>query len=361
MTETRLPICTQPLWREIVQNLTFTSLSCLMIGLLLGQLSPLDYGQGIRISLAYGLSITLLSNLLMRGLPEQPSWLTGGGSLLIGLVFGTWITMWEIHGEPFSAALLEEPGQLLANFLIGTAFSLTVCFFFYMHYQNQQLRAEQAEKEKNLMQGQLRILQSQLEPHFLFNTIANVQALIDTRPDAARQMLQSLTTLLRANLTQVRSEAIRLEQELELIRAYLNIQQIRMGERLQWQIDCPDELQQTTLPPLLLQPLVENAIRHGLEPRAEGGQLHLSVAAVDQGIRITLEDSGLGFQTSQQQHQQQGLGLNTLRQRLLLFYGDQAQLEITQPQAGGSRIQLFLPQTLQPAATQQPNPRGLLG
>lgn len=356
MTENRSPICSQPLWREVLQNLAFTSLSCLLIGLLLGQLSPLDYGQGIRISLAYGISITLLSNLLMRGWPDRPNWLTGGASLLFGLVFGTWITMWEIHGEPFPAALLEEPGQLLANFLIGTAFSLTVCSFFYMHYQNQQLRTEQAEKEKNLLQSQLRILQSQLEPHFLFNTLANVQALIDSRPDAARQMLQSLTALLRANLSQVRSETSNLEQELELIRAYLNIQQIRMGERLQWQIECPVALLKWALPPLLLQPLVENAIRHGLEPKPEGGHLILSVEAFDQGITITLEDSGQGFQASQQPSTaDQGLGLNTLRQRLLLFYGDQARLDITLPVKGGSRITLFLPQTTQPATEEQPS------
>jgi|AntRauTorckE6833_2_1112554.scaffolds.fasta_scaffold17138_2 sensor histidine kinase YesM len=337
------PASKKPLLKELLKNLLFTSLACLMITVLMTLLSPLPLLASFRISFSYGLSITLLLHLFMAWWPHQPVWLTAGSGTLLGLLLGTSVMILEIHGS-FALAFQEQPLQLLGNLIIGLIFSTTVCYFFYTHYQTQRLRTQQAEKEKSLVLEQLRVLQSQMEPHFLFNTLANIQGLIDDDPDKAKQMIQALTALLRSNLAQVRSDSSSLGQELNLVTAYLDIQQIRMGSRLHWTLECPEQLLAQPVAPLLLQPLAENAIKHGLEPLPQGGELHLVIQPKDQQVQILLIDTGRGF-TYQNTGAGQGLGLSNLRKRLQLLYGDQAQLQITQPETGGTRVELRLPLT----------------
>lgn len=332
---------TKPLLKELAQNLFFTSLACLVIAVLTSLLSPLSLFVSLKIAFSYGISITLLINLFLVWWPNLPAWLTAGSGMLLGLLLGTSVTVLEIHGS-FITAFTEQPLQILGNLLIGFIFSFTVCYFFYIHYRTQKLQAEQAEKEKSLALSQLRLLQSQIEPHFLFNTLGNIQGLVDTQPDKAKQMIQALTALLRANLSQVRSDTTSLHQELSLVRAYLEIQQLRMGPRLKWAIQCPDSLHSVAIPPLLLQPLVENAIKHGLEPLPEGGEVSLEITAERDVLQILVRDSGQGF-TDHPATRGEGLGLSNLRQRLELFYADQAKLTITQPEAGGTQIQLSFP------------------
>src|SRR6187402_1218133 len=129
-------------------------------------------------------------------------------------------------------------------------------------------RIERAERETTL--ANLRALQAQIEPHFLFNTLANVVSLVDSDPAAAKGMLESFNRFLRASLAATRTESTTLGEDAQLIAAYLEVLQVRMGRRLAWRIDVPVELAGFALPPMLLQPLVENAIRHGLEPKVEG-------------------------------------------------------------------------------------------
>ncbi|MDR9468486.1 histidine kinase [Marinospirillum sp.] len=333
----------KPLLKELLQNLLFTSFACLIISVLMTLLSPLSLLSSLKVSFSYGLTMTLLLNLFMVWWPHQPIWLTAGSGTLLGLLLGTSVMILEIHGT-FALAFQEQPLQLLGNLAIGLIFSVTVCYFFYIHYQTQRLRAQQAEKEKSLALSQLRVLQSQMEPHFLFNTLANIQGLVDEEPDTAKQMIQALTALLRSNLAQVRSDTSNLGQELDLVTAYLDIQQLRMGNRLHWTLQCPPHLLAQPVAPLLLQPLVENAIKHGLEPLPQGGELHLMIQQQGQQLQITLNDTGQGF-TQHSPTAGQGLGLSNLRKRLQLLYGDQVQLQITQPATGGTRVELCLPLT----------------
>ena len=148
------------------------------------------------------------------------------------------------------------------------------------------LRAQlQAHKVRQQMtEAQLRLLQAQIEPHFLFNTLANVQGLIDYEPNLAKRMLDAFTVYLRASLLQMRAQDVSLGEELELVQSYLTVMQCRMGERLRWQLDIPAELRAARIPPLLLQPLIENAIHHGLEPQIDGGQLALRARMDGQGL-----------------------------------------------------------------------------
>lgn len=329
------------LLEELIRSLLFISLGCLVAALLTGLLSPLSITASLRISFSYGISLALLLYLFLVLWPQVALWITGGAALFLGLSLGTSVMLIEIYGS-LPQALKKDPLHLFGNFLIGVIFSASIGYFFYSHYRTQKLQAKQAEKERSLALSQLRLLQSQIEPHFLFNALGNIQGLVDTQPDTAKQMIQALTALLRANLSQVRSDRTSLQQELSLVRAYLEIQQLRMGPRLKWSLQCPETLHSVEIPPLLLQPLVENAIKHGLEPLPEGGEVSLEITAAQDLLQLLVRDSGQGF-TDRPTTRGEGLGLSNLRQRLELFYADQAKLTITQPEAGGTQIQLSFP------------------
>lgn len=194
--------------------------------------------------------------------------------------------------------------------------------------------------EKQLMQAQMRMLQAQIEPHFLFNTLANVQSLIDISPAMAKQMLGLFNDYLRASLARTRDAQATVRQELDLLRAYLGILQIRMADRLSFDIDCPDSLLEQALPPMLLQPLVENAVRHGLEPKVEGGTVRIRLALQDGQLIAEVSDDGLGLPA---QVHGQGVGLANVRARLATLYGGQARLVLHAQPAGGTRARISLP------------------
>jgi sensor histidine kinase YesM len=192
--------------------------------------------------------------------------------------------------------------------------------------------------QRQAIDAQLRSLQAQIEPHFLFNTLANVVSLIDTAPDKARLMLERLIELLRASLAASRSERTTLGQETALIAAYLDILRIRMGERLSYTINVPPELLNVSIPPLSLQPLVENSIKHGLEPKLEGGSVHLSARTEGGALQLDVEDDGLGFSL----HPGAGVGLANLRDRISSLYGARARLVIEEL-ARGTRVRMTIP------------------
>jgi LytS/YehU family sensor histidine kinase len=198
-------------------------------------------------------------------------------------------------------------------------------------------RSERIEREATL--ANLRALQAQIEPHFLFNTLANVESLVDADPAAAKRMLQSFNRFLRASLAATRTESTTLGADAELIGAYLDVLQERMGKRLAWQIDVPQELAGYALPPMLLQPVVENAIRHGLEPKVEGGQVALTARREGAQVRIDVADTGMGFAPTTRG----GLGLANLRDRLRVLYGERAQLSIAENTPVGTLVTIALP------------------
>ena len=203
--------------------------------------------------------------------------------------------------------------------------------------QEERLRSTRIEREAVL--ANLRALQAQIEPHFLFNTLANVTSLIDPDPAKARRMLESFIRFLRASLAATRTESTTLGAEAELIAAYLEVLQVRMEGRLRYTVRIPPDLASFALPPMLLQPVVENAIRHGLEPKMEGGEVTLS--ALRDGDRVVVEvaDSGVGFGSTTRG----GVGLSNLRERLRLLFGDRAALEIAEPAGSGARVRVMLP------------------
>ena len=158
-----------------------------------------------------------------------------------------------------------------------------------------QEKINRLSSEKESLQANLRLLQAQIEPHFLFNTLSNVLSLIDTDPAKGKSMLANLISYLRTSLSRTLPAVATLGQESDMIRAYLEIQTARMGERLSFKIDIPEALVNFPFPPMLLQPLVENAIKHGLESRMEGGSILIRAVEADALVRIEISDTGGGY------------------------------------------------------------------
>ncbi|PTT92545.1 sensor histidine kinase [Pelomonas sp. HMWF004] len=209
------------------------------------------------------------------------------GCSLVGVVIGlavlngVWLT-----GD--LSRLLLRPG-LWGQFL---AISAAVTFAMTLRYR---ARWKQEMLQARITEAQLKLLQGQIEPHFLFNTLANVQSLIDFDPERAKQMLERFTDYLRASLGQLRGESSTLAQEFAMLEAYLSLMQLRMGERLKLELALPSELSGFELPPLLVQPLVENAIHHGLEPKIAGGTVRVAACRDGADLRIDVEDDGQGL------------------------------------------------------------------
>lgn len=205
------------------------------------------------------------------------------------------------------------------------------------------LRAKQRTQRQQDTESQLRLLQAQIEPHFLFNTLANVQSLIGHDTPAARQMLVDFTDYLRVGLDQLRHADSTLAQELDMARSYLQLFQIRMGERLRYHIEADAEARAAILPPLLLQPLIENAITHGLEPKVEGGLVHIHATVRDGRLDITVTDDGLGLDAPRRQRRSgNGMALDNIRARLRTRYAGSAALSV-QSRPVGTHASIHLP------------------
>jgi sensor histidine kinase YesM len=200
-------------------------------------------------------------------------------------------------------------------------------------------RVEAAEHQIHL--AQLKMLEAQIEPHFLYNTLANVISLVDDEPAAAKRMVERLIDYLRRAAAASSNGAGTLGTQVELLRAYLDLIVLRMGSRLSYRVDVPSDLAALALPPMLLQPLVENAIKHGLEPKVAGGQVTVAARREAGQLRLTVADNGQGFPATRTERAR-GLGLANLRDRLASLYGDRAQMVIEDSHPGTS-VTLSLP------------------
>src|SRR5450830_56075 len=182
--------------------------------------------------------------------------------------------------------------------------------------------------QRQLSETKMQMMQAQVEPHFLFNTLASVEYLIQVDPPRASAMQRSLIQYLRAVLPQMRDNAVvtNLGREVDMVKAYLNLLKMRMEERLTVDLRIPDELRSAEFPPMILQSMVENAIKHGLECKPGGGKLSVVAEVVGSKLRVTVTDDGVGFGVMPSDGT--GLGLPTIRERLKLLHGEQGQLHI---------------------------------
>jgi len=260
------------------------------------------------------------------------------------VLLGMWLASFVV--DVGLRSLFRDPAAILGLATVSIVVSVVLSGIFFWRERSavadaaiarERERTERIEREA--LSANLRALQAQIEPHFLFNTLANVTSLIDPDPAMAKRMLESFIKFLRASLNATRSESTTLADEADLIAAYLDVLQVRMGTRLRYEIDVPPDLHAVTLPPMLLQPVVENSIRHGLEPKVDGGTVRVRAHRNGSGIEVEISDTGVGFAATTRG----GVGLTNVRDRLRLIYGDRACLVIADAAPGGAVVTLTLP------------------
>ncbi len=205
--------------------------------------------------------------------------------------------------------------------------------------------ADSESLKRQVVEARMAAMQAQVEPHFLFNTLASIDHLIETDPARASIMQKNLIALLRASMPTMREANAQgtrdLGRELAVIRPYLEILKVRMEERLQTDVRVSEGLYSAEFPPMMLQSLVENAIKHGLEPKADGGQLTVSAEIVHGKLVVTVADTGLGFGRADTAGT--GIGLSNIRERLALLYGGKASLGIKETPGGGTTVTITVP------------------
>ena len=236
------------------------------------------------------------------------------------------------------------------NLFLAFSNGLLISLMFYVKFREARAATalHQAEAERHLLskqavEAELKLMQAQVEPHFLFNTLASVQFLTETDPPQASRLLSHLIDYLRAALPQFRASATTLQKEVDLAAAYLNILQMRLAGRLSFAVAVPPELAQHRFPPNLLVSLVENAVKHGIEPSADGGRVEVSARRDGGELIVTVLDTGRGAGTSAAPASGTGFGLANVRERLAALYGSRGRFTFTQETPRGARATLCIP------------------
>jgi sensor histidine kinase YesM len=285
-----------------------------------------------------GLSVLSFNGLVAIYVKHRPlRWVAFGialpGSVALGLTLAFAFTGVGGWSDPF----------IWQAMVLGLFFSLIGAITFLL---SQRIEAEvkqreliKSESERREVEANLRLLQAQIEPHFLFNTLANVGSLIDTDPVLAKRLLERLNDWLRVALVRARSERATLGDELHMLENYLQILKIRFGDRLCWSIEVSEEARLAVFPPMLLQPLVENAVRHGIEPKIGGGEIVIHAESGNGVLGIEVCDSGVGLIGDEGG----GTGLANVRARLSTLFGAAGKLELINRAGGGVCARLELP------------------
>jgi hypothetical protein len=263
------------------------------------------------------------------GSREWPGWPAMCAILLLGTVLGYLCGNALgnlITGSQSPGFVLANPRQMLVVLLVSLVPGVAATSYFYNRQRVAAIEAQAQQAQREAAENQLRLLESQLEPHMLFNTLANLRVLIGMDPVRAQAMLDQLIGFLRATLNASRVGRHALSAEFSRLADYLALMQVRMGPRLQMRLDLPDALASVAVPPLLLQPLVENAIKHGLEPKVEGGRIEVLATREADQLVLTVRDTGVGLGAPASDGTR--FGLQQVRDRLATLYGDAASFSL---------------------------------
>lgn len=262
------------------------------------------------------------------------------------ITFASW--SWPAWGGRYATLNVENLERFGVELVIY-GFISGVCAFLYSRMQTQQaliqkmeVERQKLEVEQQLITAQLRALQMQMEPHFLFNTLNAVTSLVDQHEnEAAMDTLAHLNTILRTTLQRRTPEKVPLTEELQILESYLAIQKVRFADRIQIEIDTTPEALRGLVPCFLLQPLVENAVRHGIERKKEGGLIQTKAAKVGDRLWMQVRDDGNGMSLARADSH--GIGLANIRERLAFFYPGEHQFDIETPSDGGYQVTIQIP------------------
>lgn len=256
--------------------------------------------------------------------------------MVIRAALGSWQSG-AAFGDAFRPLLVKTWHFNLLIYWVIVAVSQA--FDYYRKYRERELHA--SALEKHLVQAKLQALQMQLNPHFLFNTLHSISSLMHKDVEAADRMIMRLSDLLRAALDSVETQEVSLRKELELLQLYLGIEQIRFGDRLSVKMDVAPDALEAQVPNLILQPLVENAIRHGIEPRARPGRIELHASRHADALALAVCDNGKGMPDTKPARE--GVGLSNTRARLRELYGEAHRFELRNGPEGGLRVEMTIP------------------
>jgi signal transduction histidine kinase len=304
------------------------------------------YAQTLIVCNAIGFSIWASFKVLrVVSRDRSPLLLNSLIAVPAGFILGSKIA--ALLGTPdLIAQAVHDPSHqgrlLLGSLTIAIVATSFIIFYWHAEANRADLHSERrraAEALQSETQAKLALLQAQIEPHFLFNTLANVQSVIESDPKTAKSILEHLNQYLRVSLGRTRRASSTLADELSLVTALLAIAAIRLGERLRYFIDVPDALQMAQLPPLLLQPLVENALKHGIEPAVNGGEIRVVARLVEASLHLSVTDTGVGLDASSPE----GIGLANVRGRLESLYGRSASLAIHVHEPHGVVAEITMP------------------
>jgi len=300
----------------------------------------------------FGLAIAYAVNAASPWEKTRPVWrlaLAVAIGTALGYALVVFIKSFLLQLDGYTLLELVSDSRKFQWTLISGFFNgLFVSLFFLFKFRETRAEAalHRAEAQHNLLakqavEAELKMMQAQVEPHFLFNTLASVQYLTETDPKEASRLLGHLLAYLRAALPQLRTTTTTLGQEVALIEAYLNVFKTRMGPRLEFAIAVPETLRSHPFPPVLLISIVENAITHGLEPQAAGGTVRIEAMRAGDSLRVVVTDTGrgIGNGASRAGH---GVGLANVRERLAALYGERGHytLEDAPPQGARSTIEI---------------------
>ena len=339
--------------RGMLRHGLITVVFCCFIAAALAITQHGDWGAQMVYSLSIGLISWLfidVGRLLISGhrevlWPPGPwGYLLVAGGVAVGFLGGNAIGDAWTHQPLLDFGNFTER-KLATTIVITLTATVCMCFFFYSLGRSKYMRSQLDLAQRNATEARLKLLETQLEPHMLFNTLANLRVLITADPPRAVAMLDRLNNYLRMTLSGSRALSHPLSAEFERLADYLELMSVRMGERLRYTLDLPDELRGTPVPPLLLQPLVENSIRHGLEPKVEGGAIDVRARQLDGRLIIEVSDTGVGLDAAQTS-ESSGFGLEQVRERLATVYGDQGRMSLAARPSGGTLATLSFP--LQP-------------
>ena len=248
--------------------------------------------------------------------------------------------------QKFSSFFAAYEYFLLLNYHVNVAtywgiIGLQYAIGYYQMYRERELRASQLEAK--LAQSQLQILKMQLHPHFLFNTLNTISELVHKDPDVAEQMVTNLSDLLRLSLESAGKQEVPLQQELDFLEKYLEIEQTRFQDRLRVRMQIDPQSLDASVPNMILQPLVENAIRHGIAPLACGGEIEIEAVRENGSLRLRVSDDGRGLPSGNVNAIKEGVGLSNTRARLNHLYGAAHELELQSAPDRGLTLSMTIP------------------
>jgi two-component system LytT family sensor kinase len=332
---------------ECSQTLTYFPLTPFVF--FLAARFPVQRSNWLRRSLLYlagGLAFCI-AHIILRGVTPYANW----DAQTHAWTSAVWDSrahafriQWNIFEQLFFRNVVDDiTGTYVPILLIAHAVS------YYRRFRERELRTAQLETQ--LAKAHLRALKSQLEPHFLFNTLHSISSLMLTDVAAADQMMSLLSDLLRMSLASNESQITTLSEELDFVTGYLDIEKIRFEDRLKVVLDIAPDTLDARVPHLVLQPLVENAVRHGVSKLSAGGEIRIASTHDDRSLHLRVTDNGPGLSECAEAPPQNGLGLGATRERLRTLYGDDHALEIRNGAEGGAEVRVRIPFSLDPRPT----------